>query len=90
MQGIIACAAQKGCTVERGASCNGVIASAQIGDVIAYLREKGGMAIVLVEQYFEFAWRLADSFTVLERGRVTLEGRKESMDRARLFAAVSV
>ena len=62
----------------------------QIGDVIAYLREKGGMAIVLVEQYFEFAWRLADSFTVLERGRVTLEGRKESMDRARLLAAVSV
>jgi urea transport system ATP-binding protein len=62
----------------------------QIGDVIEYLRGRGGMAIVLVEQYFDFAWRLADSFTVLERGRVTLQGTKAEMERDRLLAAVSV
>ena len=37
--------------------------------VIAQLRDGGGMAIVLVEQYFEFAKRLADNFIVLNRGK---------------------
>jgi urea transport system ATP-binding protein len=32
------------------------------------------MAIILVEQYFEFARRLADSFVVLNRGRAVLSG----------------
>ena len=62
----------------------------QIGEVIDYLRQRGGMAIVLVEQYFDFAWGLADSFTVLERGRVTLQGPKDGIARERLLAAVSV
>lgn len=62
----------------------------QIGDVIEYLRDRGGMAIVLVEQYFDFAWRLADSFTVLERGRVTLQGPKSGIERETLLSAVSV
>ncbi len=42
--------------------------------VIALLRDRGGMAIVLVEQYFEFAKRLADSFIVLDRGRTVMAG----------------
>jgi ABC-type branched-subunit amino acid transport system ATPase component len=41
----------------------------QIGRVIALLRDQGEMAIVLVEQYFDFAYDLADRFCVLERGR---------------------
>ncbi len=47
--------------------------------VIALLRDRGTMAIVLVEQYFEFARRLADRFAVLERGQVVLAGTREDM-----------
>jgi urea transport system ATP-binding protein len=42
--------------------------------VIGHLRDRGTMAIVLVEQYFDFAKRLADSFIVMNRGRVVVAG----------------
>ena len=42
--------------------------------VIAYLREQGEMAILLVEQYFEFARDLADTFAVMDRGEIVLSG----------------
>ena len=45
-----------------------------IGRAISYLRNKGEMAILLVEQYFDFARELADSFIVLERGEVVMAG----------------
>lgn len=48
--------------------------------VIALLRDRGSMAIVLVEQYFDFAKRLADSFIVLDRGRAVLAGDKHVLD----------
>jgi urea transport system ATP-binding protein len=48
--------------------------------VIGLLRERGGIAIVLVEQYFEFARRLADSFIVLDRGRGVLAGQGTDLD----------
>lgn len=51
-----------------------------IGRAISYLRDTGDMAIVLVEQYFEFARDLADSFTVLDRGEVVVSGNKADMD----------
>ena len=62
----------------------------QIGRVIEYLKGKGGMAIILVEQYFDFAYGLADQFYVLKRGAVHLEGRKDSLDRDVLRRTVSV
>jgi len=62
----------------------------QIGRVIEYLRDQGRMAIVLVEQYFEFAYSLADRFYVLERGQVTVEGTKAELAKDRLMRAVSV
>ena len=46
-----------------------------IGHTITYLRNQGNMAIVLVEQYFDFARELADTFAVLDRGEVVLSGR---------------
>ncbi len=52
-----------------------------IGRAIVYLRGKGGMAILLVEQYFDFARQLADSFAVMERGAIVMAG-----DRAALQA----
>ena len=62
----------------------------QIGRVIEYLRDQGDMAIVLVEQYFSFAYNLADAFYVLKRGEVSLSGRKDDLEKAALMQAVSV
>ncbi|MCA6059172.1 urea ABC transporter ATP-binding subunit UrtE [Thalassolituus sp. ST750PaO-4] len=45
-----------------------------IGSVIKLLRDRGEMAIVLVEQYLDFAAELADEFIILERGRVVASG----------------
>ncbi|MDW4497957.1 urea ABC transporter ATP-binding subunit UrtE [Sulfitobacter sp. D35] len=62
----------------------------QIGRVIARLRERGDMAIVLVEQYFDFAYDLADHFYVLNRGAVAFTQGKESVAKADLLSRVSV
>ncbi|RVU38913.1 urea ABC transporter ATP-binding subunit UrtE [Hwanghaeella grinnelliae] len=50
-----------------------------IGRAIAFLRDRGDMAIVLVEQYFDFAKELADSFAVLDRGEVVASGGREEL-----------
>ena len=47
--------------------------------IIALLRDRGDMAIVLVEQYFEFARDLADSYIVMDRGEVVLSGEQSGM-----------
>ena len=52
----------------------------QIERVIRDLAQRGDMAIVLVEQYFEFARDLAASYLVMQRGEVVLAGRREEMD----------
>ncbi len=46
---------------------------------IRTLREGGDMAILLVEQYFEFAQRLADRFAVLNRGEVVASGAADRL-----------
>ncbi|WP_422385127.1 urea ABC transporter ATP-binding subunit UrtE [Roseibium album] len=45
-----------------------------IGRAIAWLRNQGTMAIVLVEQFFEFARDLADDYAVMDRGEIVLSG----------------
>ena len=50
--------------------------------VIRHLAGKGEMAIVLVEQYFEFARDLADTFLVMDRGEVVMSGTREKMVEA--------
>ena len=62
----------------------------QIGDVIEVLRDQGEMAIVLVEQYFDFAVRLADQFVVLNRGAVSHTSSRATMNREALLSAVSI
>jgi urea transport system ATP-binding protein len=47
--------------------------------VILALAERGDMAILLVEQYFEFARDVADSFAVMDRGEIMLAGAAETM-----------
>jgi urea transport system ATP-binding protein len=51
-----------------------------IGRTIALLRDRGGMAIVLVEQYFDFARELADDMVVLDRGEVVMAGASADLD----------
>jgi|TARA_B110000046_G_scaffold127530_1_gene133948 urea transport system ATP-binding protein len=50
-----------------------------IGEVIRLLASRGNMAILLVEQYFEFARDLADTYSVMDRGEVVMEGRGDEM-----------
>ncbi|RYC29860.1 urea ABC transporter ATP-binding subunit UrtE [Lichenibacterium minor] len=61
-----------------------------IGRAIDYLRGRGDMAIVLVEQYFEFARDLADSFAVMDRGAVVMAGAKADMVEREVRAHLSV
>lgn len=53
-----------------------------IQHVIDTLRNKGDMAVVLVEQYFDFAHELADRIVVMDRGAVVLEGARKDLDEA--------
>jgi urea transport system ATP-binding protein len=62
----------------------------EIGRAIAYLRDKGGMAILLVEQYFEFARDLADRFAVMDRGEIVMAGEKSQMDEAHVRRHLTV
>jgi urea transport system ATP-binding protein len=62
----------------------------EIGAVIAYLKAKGDMAIILVEQFFEFAYTLADQVYVFRRGNVLISGAVGSFDKSTLRSAVSV
>jgi urea transport system ATP-binding protein len=50
-----------------------------IGRAISFLRGRGDMAILLVEQYFEFARDLADRFILMERGEVVVAGGKAEL-----------
>ena len=61
-----------------------------IGRVIALLRARGTMAILLVEQYFDFAQELAQTMVVMDRGDVVLSGRREDLDEADVRRRLSV
>ena len=62
----------------------------QIGKVIGSLREEGSIAIVLVEQYFDFAYELSDYTYVMKRGRFVLEGKTNKLAKKKLLEAVSL
>jgi urea transport system ATP-binding protein len=61
-----------------------------IGRVIALLRGRGDMAIVLVEQYYEFAKELAQSIAVMDRGDVVLWGPRGELDEEDVRRRLSV
>jgi len=50
-----------------------------IGRAISYLRQRGDLAILVVEQYFEWARDLADDYVVMDRGAVVLAGERKDM-----------
>jgi urea transport system ATP-binding protein len=58
--------------------------------VIRALAERGNMAILLVEQYFDFARDLAAAYFVMQRGEVVICGRREDMDEAAVRSYLTV
>ncbi|MEX2318522.1 MAG: urea ABC transporter ATP-binding subunit UrtE [Bauldia sp.] len=50
-----------------------------IGRAIEWLRQKGDMAILLVEQYFDFVKQLADTFAVMDRGEIVVAGTRDEL-----------
>ena len=61
-----------------------------IGRAITYLRGKGEMGIVLVEQYLDFASELGDRFEVMDRGAVVYSTWRDAMDEAALKKALAI
>ena len=61
-----------------------------IGRVIEQLAARGDMAIVLVEQYFEFARDLAAAYAVMQRGEIVLSGRQTDMDEIAVRSYLTV
>jgi len=61
----------------------------EIEDAIADLK-RGGMSILLVEQYVDFAMRLADTYAVMDVGRIVASGATETFDRDRMQQLMSV
>ncbi len=57
----------------------------QIGDALVALRDQGRMAIVLVEQNADFAYRIADRFAVVERGRIKRTADKSDYSKEMLM-----
>jgi urea transport system ATP-binding protein len=51
-----------------------------IGRAIRYLKETAGLAIVLVEQYLDFARELADRILIMDRGEVVFSGSPADLD----------
>jgi len=61
-----------------------------IARVIALLRARGDMAILLVEQYLDFARELAQTIAVMDRGSIVLAGAREALDEADVRRLLSV
>jgi urea transport system ATP-binding protein len=62
-----------------------------IKDIERAIRALGGeMAILLVEQYYDFARSLADQYLVMERGEIVARGRGADMDRDGVKALLAV
>ena len=61
-----------------------------IGRAISYLRSLGDMAIILVEQYLDFAQELGDHLVVMDRGAIVYESDKANLDEGALHRAMAI
>ena len=61
-----------------------------IGRALAHLRRRGEMAILVVEQYFEWARDICDDYAVMDRGAIVLAGTREEMNEAAVQGRMTV
>src|SRR5580700_849552 len=61
-----------------------------IARAISYLRNLGSIAIVLVEQYLDFACELGDYFAVMDRGQIVYSSTRAEMDDGALKRALAI
>ncbi|MBD1555066.1 urea ABC transporter ATP-binding subunit UrtE [Pseudomonas typographi] len=62
----------------------------EIGVVIKKLAARGDMAILLVEQFYDFAEELADQYLVMSRGEIIQQGRGENMQSEGVRGLVTI
>ncbi|WP_432226551.1 urea ABC transporter ATP-binding subunit UrtE [Enterobacter wuhouensis] len=62
----------------------------EIGQVIRTLADRGDMAILLVEQFYDFAAELADSYLLMSRGAIVQRGRGENMEQEGVRGLVAI
>lgn len=62
----------------------------EIGVVIRRLAARGDMAILLVEQFYDFAAELADSYLVMSRGTIIQRGQGSEMEKAGVRQLVTI
>jgi len=62
----------------------------EIGIVIRQLAQRGDMAILLVEQFYDFAAELADSYLVMSRGEIIQRGRGSDMEAENVRGLVAI
>ena len=62
----------------------------EIGAVIKMLAARGDMAILLVEQFYDFAEELADQYLVMSRGELVQQGRGENMQTEGVRGLVTI
>jgi urea transport system ATP-binding protein len=61
-----------------------------IGRVIRMLADRGDMAILLCEQYYDFAQELADDYLVMQRGEVIARGPGSEMEEKGVRQLVAI
>lgn len=62
----------------------------EIGEVIRQLARRGDMAILLVEQFYDFAAELADQYLVMSRGAIVQQGRGDRMEQDGVRGMVTI
>ncbi|CAG0982313.1 High-affinity branched-chain amino acid transport ATP-binding protein LivF [Burkholderiales bacterium] len=62
----------------------------EIGRVIRRLAKEQGLAVLLVEQYYDFAKRLADTYAVMSRGEIVASGPASAMDARDVRALITL
>lgn len=62
----------------------------EIGQVISQLARRGDMAILLVEQFYDFAAELVDQYLLMSRGSIIQRGRGENMETEGVRGLVAI
>ena len=54
------------------------------------LKKRKNIAIVIIEQYFDFAYKLSDQIYVMKQGKFVISGKKQDLDKEKIKKAVSI